>query len=125
MIRQPANWQQVTDAFTANNNIVAPAAGAVIVDSGALPGGVYRIDVTGTYGGTPDVIDNMKLVVNGRTRMTLPVIPVANATAIWVSIPGVVVYEGQHVQVQAVAAGAVGSVYRGTIICTPIQTTHL
>lgn len=108
-----------------NTIVVAPAAGQVIADSGQLPGGVYSLLAAGSYGGTADVIDNMELWANGERICLLPVIPVANSGPIFVSLPGAIIYNNTRVQIKAIAAGGVGSVFRGTIVVTPVSTLDL
>lgn len=115
----------LTGTFAANRLAVAPVAGQVIADSGQLPAGVYSVQVAGTYGGTADAIDNMEVWINNDRLTSLPVAPVANATPMWLPLPGVVVFQGGRVQVKAIAAGGVGSVFRGTIIATPVRTLNI
>jgi hypothetical protein len=122
MVNNPANWQRFTGSFARNASVVQPGAGGVVADLGALPAGVYSVQAFGTYGGTADAIDNMSLFLGDRLVTNLPVVPVANSGAIIVPLPAVVVLEGQHLQIRAVLAGGVGSVYRGTIIATPVQS---
>lgn len=122
MVNQPANWQRYTAITPQYGLVVAPAAGAVIADSGALPAGIYRVDASGSYGGTPDVIDNFALFLGLNKLVTLPAAPVANAGIMTFTLPAVVVYEGQHLSIHSIVAGAVGSVYRGLLVCTPVQS---
>lgn len=119
------NQLLLTGTFARNGSVVAPAAGATIADSGQLPAGIYSVQVAGTYGGTADTLDNMEVWVNNDRLTSLPVIPVANSSPIWLPLPGVVIYEGGRVQVKAVAAGGAGSVFRGTIVATPVRTLNL
>ena len=114
-----------TGTFARNSISVAPAAGAVVADSGQLPAGVYSLSVAGSYGGTADVIDNMEVWINGDRLSSLPVAPVVNGAPMFLSLPGVVIYEGGKVQIKAIAAGGAGSVFRGTIIATPVRTLNL
>lgn len=114
-----------TGTFMRNATAVAPGAGQVIADSGQLPAGLYLVSVAGSYGGVADVIDNMEIWVNGDRMSSLPVAPVVNGVPIFVSLAAVAVYEGGRIQVKAIAAGGAGSVFRGTIIATPVKTLNL
>lgn len=122
MLGNPPNWELLTGSFTGRGLATQPGAAAVIADSGALPAGLYNVQVSGSYGGTPDVIDNMELFQADKPVIVLPVLPVANSEPSPLVIPALKVYQGQHLTVQAVAAGAVGSVYRAIIIATPVQS---
>lgn len=115
----------LTGTFARNSLVVAPIAGQIVADSGQLPAGVYSVQVAGSYGGTADVIDNMEVWVNNDRLTAIPVSPVANGAPIWMSLPGVVIFEGGKVQIRAVAGGGAGSVFRGTIVCTPVRTLNL
>ena len=114
-----------TGSVARNGTSIAPVAGTVIVGSGQLPGGIYSLQVAGSYGGTADAIDNMELWINSDRMCSLPVTPVINGAPIWLSLPGVVIFEGASVQIKAVANGVAGSVFRGTIVATPVRTANL
>lgn len=114
-----------TGTFARNATAVAPTAGQVVADSGQLPQGIYSLLVAGSYGGTADVIDNMEVWINNDRLCSLPVAPVANSAPVFLPLPGAVVYEGGRIQIKAIAAGGVGSVFRGTIIATPVKTINL
>lgn len=106
----------------ANSSVVAPAAGTVIVDSGAIPAGIYSVQVAGSYGGTPDVLDNMALWQGSVQVMSLPVIPLANQSPVFIPLPGMAISNGEHLTIRNIFAGGAGSVFRGTIIATPVST---
>lgn len=121
------NWHAARDYVqTQVNNgiVVAPAAGQLIIDVGGLPPGLYDVQVAGSYGGTADAIDNMALFRADKLVTPLPVTPVANAAPIFLNLYGFVVYQGEHLTVRAIAAGGAGSVFRGTIIATPVRTQY-
>lgn len=114
-----------TGTVARNAIVVAPLAGAVIADSGQLPAGIYSVQVAGSYGATADAIDNMEVWINNDRLTSLPVAPVVNGSPVFLPLQGVVLYEGGRVQVRAIAAGGVASVFRGTIIATPVRTLDL
>lgn len=112
--------QQVADAadeLTAQitNGAVAPLAAGVVATVNAPKAGLYEVWVVAGYGGTADVVDNMDLAVGGTLVVVLPVVAAANADRIPVTVL-VRCTNGQAVAVRAIAAGAVGSVYRATIV---------
>ena len=122
MVNNPANWQKLTPTLAVTSRQTQPAAGTVIADLGQLPGGVYQVQAAGSYGGTADVIDNMSLHLGDRKLCDLPVIPVANSSPVQVTLPAVIIVTGQDLSIQNNAAGGVGTVFRGTIIATPVQS---
>ena len=118
----PDDYASYVDSVNQYGLQTAPAAGAVIADSGQLMRGIWQVNIETSYGGTADVIDNMELWVGGAKRVQLTVIPVANAAPTVQIIPAVRIEEGQRVQVKATAAGAVNTVYRAVIRVTPLTT---
>lgn len=109
---------------------VAPGAGGVIVNapgpiSGGWPPGFYHLVAAVRYGGTADVIDNMKLVLaNIATITTLMVNPVVNGTPIIRSIDYEIVpgTAPNPFQIQAIAAGGAGSVFTASLDVIPISS---
>lgn len=124
MQRLPRGLRDYVRTVGVNSIVVAPVAGSVVADSGALSAGLYDVLVAGSYGGTADTIDNMAVFVGATQVMSLPVAPVANSVPLFVTLPGIVVSQGEHVTVRAIAAGAAGTVYRGTIIATSVDTQY-
>lgn len=124
MAVNPQQQRDYVRTAAVNSIVTVPAAGAIIADSGALPAGVYDVQAAGSYGGTADVIDNMSVSYGGAFLSMLPVIPVANSAPIFVTFPGLVVNQGEHITIKAVLAGGAGSVYRGTIVATPVRTQY-
>lgn len=122
MVNNPNNWQRYTPTAVITSRQTAPAAGATIAELGELPAGIWNVTAMGSYGGTADVIDNMALMLGDRKVCDLPVIPVANSAPIPVPLPALVILPSQNLHIVANAAGAVGSVYRGTLIATPVQS---
>lgn len=122
MVRNPAQWQAYTPTMSVTARVTAPNAGQVIADLGSLPGGIYQVTAMASYGGTADVIDNMSLHLGDRKVCDLPVIPVANSAPVPITLPALVVLSSQDVSIQANAAGGVGTVFRGTLIATPVQS---
>lgn len=118
----PARLRDYVRTFGANASVVAPAAGTVIADTGAMPAGVYNVQAAGSYGATADVLDNMALFQGAQKIMSLPVIPVANTSWGFVPLPGMVISNGEHLTIQNITAGGAGSVFRGTIVATPVNT---
>lgn len=109
------------DAFGATGSTVAPPAGTDIVRTDTLPAGRYYVTVAAGYGGTADVLDNMRLMVGNRVVMTLPVLPIANLVPQEVTLPALRVLSGDFIHVQNIAAGGVGTVFRATVVATQID----
>lgn len=109
------------DAFGATNSVVAPPVGTDIVTTGQLSPGRYYVTVAAGYGGTADVLDNMRLMVGSRVIMTLPVLPIANLVPQEVTLPALRVLSGDAVHVQNITAGGAGTVFRATVVATPID----
>lgn len=99
----------------------APAAGANVVTTPALAAGNYDIKVKAFYGATADVANNAKLVVGGALVTNLPVLAVANGAAVEVELRRVAVAANGTIAVQAIAAGAAGSLYNAVLSWTPVQ----
>ena len=125
MVNQPPAWNRMTPTVPEYGLVVQPAAGGTIVDSGALPAGLYRVEVLTSYGGVADVIDNMALFRADAKITTLTVVPVGNGAVSSLVLTALAVYEGQHLTVRAIAGGALNSVYRAVITATPIQTQDI
>lgn len=125
MVEYPADWRHFVPTLVVTTRVVQPTAGQTIADLGQLAGGIYHILVMASYGATPDAIDNMSLHLADRKVCDLPVIPLANSLPIPVDLPALIVMSGQGLSVQANAAGAVGSVYRATIIATPVKSQNI
>lgn len=124
MASNPDRWRYVFESVYQYGLVTAPAAGATIVDSGALVAGIYDITINASYGGTADVIDNMALFLGDKKVGVLPIVPVANSAPIPVELFGKRVLQGQHLIVQAIAAGGVGTVYRAVITATLVSTQY-
>lgn len=122
MVNNPANWQSFTPTAAQTSRQVAPVAGQVIVDLGSLPAGLYQVTAMASYGGVADVIDNMSLHVADSKVCDLPVIPLANASPIVITLPAVRILVNQDLSVQANAGGGAGSVFKATLIATPVQS---
>lgn len=108
------------DSAQITNGAVAPGAGATIATVNAGKAGIYEITAIAGYGGTADIVDNMDLAVGGTLVAVLPV----HATANGIRIPVTVrkrCTAGQAIAVRAVAAGAVSTVYRATIVATRVS----
>lgn len=120
----PGSLRDYVRTAATNSIVVQPTAGAIIADSGAIPAGEYDVQVAGSYGAVADAIDNMQVFQGGAFVTSLPVIPLANSSLLWVTLPGMVVNEGEHITIRANAAGGAGAVYRGTIIVTPVRTQY-
>lgn len=120
------DWQQSKadaeqdDSVQITNGAVAPGAGATIATVNVVKAGIYEITAIAGYGSTADVVDNMDLAVNGVQLLVLPVHAAANADRIPVTIRDRV-GAGQAIAVRAVAAGAVSTVYRATIVATRVS----
>lgn len=125
MIAGPTNYADFLDTQNQYGTQVAPVAGTVIADSGALPAGLYDVRVETSYGGVADVIDNMELWVNARKIVTLTVIPTANALPFVQQVPAVRVEPNQRIQVKNIATGGAGSVFRAVIRATPLTTLSI
>jgi hypothetical protein len=121
-VRNPSAWQSYTPTFSRYGLVPTPLAGQVIATSGAMPAGLYRAIVSGSYGGTADVIDNMALFQGDKQVTILPVVPVANSAPIALTLDALVVFEGQTLTIRAIAAGGAGSVFRGIITITPLES---
>lgn len=111
--------------FGANASQVAPPAGTIIADTGAMPSGVWNVHAAGSYGGVADVLDNMALFQGNSQVMSLPVIPIANSSLVFVSLQGMVISEGERLTIRNITAGGAGSVFRGTIVATPELTRNI
>lgn len=122
MVNNPADWNRFTETVPMVQSAVAPPASTVIADSGALAEGIYHVSVSGSYGGTADVIDNMALFRGDKKVCNLPVIPLANSTPVQLDLWGLRVLKGTHLTVQNLTAGGAGSVFRAILIATPVQT---
>lgn len=122
MVNLPSNWQTLTPTRPVTGSQTAPTANTVIADTGALPAGLYLVRVMGVYGATPDVLNNMHVLVNDAHYTFLPVQVAANGTGIWLYLDAVAVYEGRRIQVVNITSGAVGSIFIATIIATPLAT---
>lgn len=96
-----------------------PGAGATVATVNAPKSGLYEICVVVGYGATADVVDNMDLAVNGVQVCVLPVVATANGPRTSTKVR-VRANSGQAIAVRAVAAGAVGSVYRAHIVATRV-----
>lgn len=125
MVNLPANWQNYTGTFPGYGLVTAPAAGTIIASTGALPRGIYSVQASGSYGGVADVIDNLALFLDARRITLLAVAPVVNGTPFPVTVPSLIVLEGQTLTIRNVAAGGAGTVFRGIIMATPLQSQDL
>lgn len=106
--------------------VVAPGANATIVGVGQIgsgsnfPAGLYQLTAYAWYGGTADVADNMKLVANGvATIRQLFVPPVVNGTPVAQSMEFNLTTPATF-QVQAIAGGGAGSVFKAALDVTPV-----
>ncbi len=99
---------------------VAPTIGAAIATLAAPGAGNYKLTVIPSYGSTADVIDNMELKVGATVISTLKVQAAANGAPITHVFDRVAVAAGDAITVNAVAAGAVSSVYSVLILATPV-----
>lgn len=122
MVNNPDRWQSYTPTAAVTTRQVAPVAGQTIADLGELPAGIWQVTAMGSYGGTADAIDNMALMLADVKVCDLPVVPVANSSPIPVTLPAVRILANQDLRIIANATGGVGSVFRGTLIATPVQS---
>lgn len=101
-------------------SIVTPGVGSAVVVVGAPAAGVYEIVAMARYGGVPDVIDNMDVRIQGSPIIGgLPVQPVANGEVIPIKMIRRL-NGAQNITINAVAAGAAGSVFIGYLVVTKI-----
>jgi hypothetical protein len=101
--------------------VTTPAANQVIVGVGLVgsganfPAGLYQLTAGAWYGATADVANNMKLVANGLALITnLDVQPAVNGNPVLRTLLYQLTAPATF-QVQAIAAGAAGSVYNATL----------
>lgn len=108
------------DSVGAAGSAVAPAANAAIVTiaAGSLPAGEYEVRARGMYGGVADVVNNMNLRKGGAAIMTLSVSALANSEPDMTVLPRITLDGATALTVNAIAAGAVNTVYRAEIIAT-------
>lgn len=109
------------DSAIVNGGQTAPGAGVVIATINAPSTGMYDIKASCGYGATPETaVDNMELAINGVSVLTLPSSASANGPRTLTQLRRKLV-GGQAVAVRAIAAGAVGSIYRATIVLTKVS----
>jgi hypothetical protein len=111
----------MADSLINTGTATAPAAGAAIATIAAPGAGTYYIQVFVAFGGTADVFNNMQLqhgavvvgtlYTQGATANGFPTRHVFNR---------ITIAAAEAITVNAIAAGAVGSVYQATIIATRI-----
>lgn len=102
--------------------VTAPGAGAAIVTIAAasLPRGTYRVLVSVGYGGTADVINNMELRKGTTVISDLYVIATVNGSPVQQEF--IVELDGaQALSVNAIAAGALGTVFNAMLVATRIM----
>lgn len=110
----------IGDTLQNAGSAVAPAANGVIV-SLAIPGaGVYDVTVLAGYGGTADVVNNMKFENNAVVVGPLYVTPVINGLPSTTRFQRVTVTGAINLTVNAVAAGGAGSVFIASISATRV-----
>jgi hypothetical protein len=105
---------------SAAGTVTTPAGGAAIVTSGALTVGTYEVQVLVGYGGVADVFNNMQLQVGATVIGRLYAVATVNS-APTVQLFTLSVPAATAVTVNAVAAGAAGSIYEAVIIWTQVQ----
>lgn len=97
-------------------SVTTPGAGAAIATlNGLTVGGIYEITVFPSYGVIGDVANNMKLELNSGGQQVVVPVQGGNNTVPVASVY-VEVATTAAVTVNAVAAGAAGSVYNAIII---------
>jgi len=102
-------------------SVVAPVATSGIVVTPALAAGFYDFLVNFSYGAVGDVASNVEFYINGVGGYRLITPAAANTPMQATRFPRVWVPAGQTVAIDAIAAGAAGSVYNGQLIWTQVQ----
>lgn len=107
------------DDVVAYGRVVAPGAGGVIVASPTLAAGHYWVRGNVGYGTTASTEDDMKLVLAGvLTYRQLRVPAVANGVGVPFNFRYLNVSQSGVVRVEAIAGGAAGTVYWGSLDIT-------
>lgn len=122
MVGAPANQWGYTPTQYKYGLATAPLAGQVIASLQVAQDGLWLVKLLPSYGPTADVIDNMAVVVNNVPLGPLTVLPVANSDPVETVLDVVLMQRGGAISIVAIAAGAVGSIYRAVIRATPIAS---
>lgn len=106
----------------AAGTVTAPAAGAAIatIPAGSLPAGTYEVEATVGYGGTPGGVNGFDLRAGATIISGLASLAVANHLAPRVGFRRVTVDGATAITVNAVAAGATGSVFIAQLSATRV-----
>ncbi|SRR6266851_671806 len=111
------------NGLTAYGRVVAPLAAGVIAQVISLPVGTYDVEVETSFGATVAAgdEDNMQLVVSGAALNKLINPPVANGVPNTFRVRRIFVFAGTSIQIQAVAGGTVGSIYKAQISAVQVS----
>lgn len=107
--------------IVATGSVTAPAAAGIIAATAAIgAGSTWRVRVYISFGATPDAVRNWQVSMGGSTYV-LVAAGGANGVPTEYTFDYVSFGATTTIAVQAIAAGAAGSVYNATIIATQLN----